>query len=430
MIDLKKIKSVYFIGIGGSGMSSIANMMIAKGKSVSGSDKESTLTTQELEEKGAFIFYEQNGAKIHKDIDLVVYTVAIPESNKELQKVKELNIPLLSYPQMLGLISKEMITIAVAGTHGKTTTTAMLSKILQDSPVEPTVILGSVLTDQKTNFILGKGKYLLVEADEYRKSFLNLNPKYLIITNIDEDHLDFYKDLKDIQNTFKELVNKIPADGFLVCDKKHPHLQPVIKNCRCTVIDYINKLPSDTILSVPGIHNKQNASSAYALASIFGISNNLISEKFKTFKGVRRRFEYKGKTIQGAFVYDDYAHNPQKVLAALQGAREVYPKNNIIAVFQPHLFSRTRLLLKTFGKSFVYADKVLLAPIYAAREEFDPSISSEILAQEIRSNNISAESYASINKIKEELDKILKEEDVIVILGAGDINKLSEMLVN
>jgi len=429
MIDLNNTKNIYFIGIGGSGMSSIANMMLVKGKNVFGSDKESTLVTKELEEKRAHIFYTQISENITPDIDLVIYTVAIPESNPELQKAKALGIPLATYPQMLGILSKDMITIGVSGTHGKTTTTAMMSHILEDTEIAPTVIVGSVLSEQKTNFIEGKGEHLLVEADEYKKSFLNLNPTYLIITNIDEDHLDFYKDLADIQNTFGELITRIPEHGYLVCNKTNEHIVPILEKAKCTIIDYANNTALDITLSVPGIHNRQNAGAAYTLAKALGIPDEKIIEKLKTFKGVRRRFEYKGKTHTGALIYDDYAHNPQKVAAALQGAKEAFPDKKIIAVFQPHLFSRTKFLLKTFGTSFSNADQVLLAAIYAAREEFDPSISSEMLAEEIKKNDIPVETFKSIDDIKEKLDQILKEGDVVVMLGAGDIIKLSEKLI-
>ncbi len=429
MIELQKIKSIYFIGIGGSGMSSIAHMMLVKGKKVFGSDRERTSVTQELEASGAKIFYEQNGKNIPSNIDLVIYTVAIPDHNKDYQKAKEIGVQMLTYPQTLGLLSKNMVTIAVAGTHGKTTTTAMLSHVLRNTKIEPTVIIGAVPVDQKTNFIEGKGEYLLIEADEYRKSFLNLNPKYLIITNIDEDHLDFYKDLKDIQNTFVDLVSKIPQDGLLVCDKTNPHLKPVIKSAKCVVVDYKNSLSKDIALILPGEHNRKNASAVVALVKHLGLKDKAVYEKIISFKGVRRRFEFSGKTVHGAHIYDDYAHNPQKVGAALQGAREFFPNQRIIAVFQPHLYSRTKTLLKLFGKSFINADRVILAPIYAAREEFDKTISSEILAKEIEKNNKTAEALFSVSEIEKKLNKILKKDDIVVILGAGDITNLSKKLV-
>ncbi|MDO8569751.1 MAG: UDP-N-acetylmuramate--L-alanine ligase [bacterium] len=428
MLDLKKINSVYFIGIGGSGMSSIAHMMIVQGKKVIGSDKESSINTQELERRGTHIFYEQNADNISKNIELVVYTVAISTNHPELMKAKELSIPTLSYPQMLGLVSGGMIVVAVAGTHGKTTTTAMLAHILSETYINPTAIVGSVAINQKINFVEGGGKYLLVEADEYRKSFLNLNPKYLIITNIDEDHLDFYKDLEDIQNAFKDLVVKIPKDGFLVCDSNQPHLKPILEDIQCKVVKY-EPLSEEIKLLAPGHHNRQNAGAALALASIFGLSRKVILKKLKTFSGVRRRFEYKGKTVQGALIYDDYAHNPQKISAALQGVKEVYPNKKIFAIFQPHLFSRTKALLQSFGNSFKDADRVFLVPIYAAREEFDPSISSEILAREIIKNGVLAEAYPSIETIKIKLNQTITKDTVVVILGAGDITKLSETLI-
>ncbi|MEI7777004.1 MAG: UDP-N-acetylmuramate--L-alanine ligase [bacterium] len=429
MSELDKVKSIYFIGIGGSGMSSLAAMMLAQKKNVVGSEKELNAITEALSSRGAVVFTEQSGEHVPDDVDLVVYTVAIPESNGDLKRARQLGVPVLSYPEMLGLISKNMVTIAVSGTHGKTTTTAMLAHVLEGTAIAPTVLMGSAIADHKINFIEGAGKYLLVEACEYRKSFLNLSPTYLIITNVDEDHLDFYKDLSDIQRAFKDLVTKIPEDGFVVCDAKNPHLLPVVDGVACAVVDYAGVLPENTKLLVPGNHNRENAAAVFALASKLGIDSKIITEKLETFKGVKRRFEFRGKTAQGAFVYDDYAHNPQKVAAALQGAREVYPNSKIIAVFQPHLYSRTKTLLKAFGQSFGDADTVLIAPIYAAREPFDPSVSAEILASEIRANGASAEAFDSIDNIKGRLDQTLSEGDVLMVLGAGDIIRLSDSLL-
>ena len=429
MSELDKVKSIYFIGIGGSGMSSLAAMMLAQKKNVIGSEKELNAITEALSSRGAIVFTEQSGEHVPDDVDLVVYTVAIPESNGDLKRARQLGVPVLSYPEMLGLISKNMITIAVSGTHGKTTTTAMLAHVLEGTAIAPTVLMGSAISDHKINFIEGAGKYLLVEACEYRKSFLNLSPTYLIITNVDEDHLDFYKDLADIQRAFKDLVSKIPEDGFVVCNEKNFHIQAVVEGAGCEVVDYAGGLPENTALLVPGNHNRENAAAVFILASKLGVDPDAIIEKLQTFKGVKRRFEYRGKTPQGALVYDDYAHNPQKVAAALQGAREVYPDRKIIAVFQPHLYSRTKTLLKTFGKSFGDADSILIAPIYAAREPFDSSISAEILASEIRMNGVSAEAFNSIDDIKNKLDQILSEGDILMVLGAGDIIKLSDLLL-
>ena len=429
MSELDKVKSIYFIGIGGAGMSSLAAMMLAQKKNVVGSEKESSAITEELSSRGATIITDQSGEHVPDDVDLVVYTVAIPESNGDLKRARQLGVPVLSYPEMLGLISKNMITIAVSGTHGKTTTTAMLAHVLEGTAISPTVLMGSAIADHKINFIKGAGKYLLVEACEYRKSFLNLSPTYLIITNIDEDHLDFYKDLADIQRAFKDFVAKIPEDGFVICNEKNSHLQSVVDGAGCGVVDYADTLPEDVMLLVPGTHNKENAAAVFALASKLGVDQKIIIERLQTFKGVKRRFEFRGKTAQGTLVYDDYAHNPQKVAAALQGAREVYPDKKIIAVFQPHLYSRTKTLLKTFGQSFGNADEVLVAPIYAAREPFDPSISAEVLATEIKTNSVRAEAFNSIDDIKNKLEQTLSEGDILMVLGAGDIIKLSDSLL-
>ncbi len=226
MIDLLKIKKIHFIGIGGIGISAIARMFSLEGKIVSGSDQSVGLVTEELTKLGIEVFIGHCASQIPLDVDLVVYTIAIPVSNPELAKAKELNIPVLSYPEILGLVSKEKFTIAVAGTHGKTTTTAMLAKIFIDAKFDPTVIVGSFLKDspkspagdRSSNFVAGLSQYLIVEACEYRRSFLNLNPNILVITNLEADHLDYYHDLKDIQLAFTDLVNKVPATGFIICD--------------------------------------------------------------------------------------------------------------------------------------------------------------------------------------------------------------------
>ena len=429
MSELDKVKSIYFIGIGGAGMSSLAAMMLAQKKNVVGSEKELNAITEELSSRGAKVFSDQSGEHVPDDVDLVVYTVAIPESNEDLKRARQLGVPVLSYPEMLGLISKNMITIAVSGTHGKTTTTAMLAHVLEGTAISPTVLMGSAIADHKINFIEGAGKYLLVEACEYRKSFLNLSPTYLIITNVDEDHLDFYKDLADIQRAFKDLVAKIPEEGFVICGAKNSHLIPVVDGATCAVIDYDGVLPETVKLLVPGTHNKENAAAVFALALKLGVDQKIIIEKLQSFKGVKRRFEFRGKTAEGALVYDDYAHNHQKVAAALQGAREVYPGRKIIAVFQPHLYSRTKTLLKSFGQSFGNADSVLIAPIYAAREPFDSSISSEILANEIKKSGVLAEPFNSIDEVKNKLKTTLAEGDILMVLGAGDIIKLSDSLL-
>ena len=394
---LKKAERIHFIGIGGIGISAIARMLLLQGKIISGSDRDETKVTEELRKAGATIFIGQKKENIPTECDLVIYTVAIPETDPEFMEVKKRGIKMLTYPQTLNIISKEKYTIAVSGTHGKTTVTAMVAKVMIDAGLDPTVIVGSLLNrppspslsnegEALTNFIMGKSKYLVVEADEYKKSFHNLEPSILVINNLDLDHLDFYKDLADIQASFLYLAKKLPADGFLICNTKLPNLKPIIENVNCKIVDY-GELEIKEKLLVPGEHNRQNAKTAFAVAKVLGIDLKKAEKSLAQFAGTWRRFEYKGKTKSGALIYDDYAHNPQKVKAALQGAREMFPDKKIKVVFQPHLFSRTKLLLNEFATAFTDADEVILAPIFPAREVFDPTISSDILAERISASS-------------------------------------------
>lgn len=451
---------IYFIGIGGIGISAIARMFLMQGKRVSGSDRDENKVTEELKKAGAIVFHGHKKENVPSDCDLVIYTNAIGPDNPELIEAKRRGLKMLSYPETLGLVSKEKYTIAVSGTHGKTTTTAMIAKVLIDAGLDPTVIVGSLIGS--TNFIMGKSKYLVVEADEYKKSFHNLSPSILVINNIDVDHLDFYKDLADIQDSFLYLAKKIPKDGFLICNTKLPNLQPIIKNVQCKVIDYSEMELTEKLL-VPGEHNRQNAKTALAVAGVLRVNHDQAVSSLKQFSGTWRRFEFKGKTKSGALVYDDYAHNPQKVKAALQGARELYPDKKIIVVFQPHLFSRTKLLLNEFAESFGEADEVILAPIFPAREAFDPTISSEMLAEAIKDHLPSKTRDSSLNKeesqagssaggissfSKEEchsddevvlsfpdfdsitthLKSSLSPNDVLITMGAGEQYKIGEAL--
>ena len=275
----------------------------------------------------------------------------------------------------------------------------------------------------------------MVEADEYRKSFLHLVPRLVVITNIDVDHLDFYQDLEDIQMTFAQLVHRVPHDGFVVCDPHDDHVVPVLRSIRARVVDYRRQLIPT--LSVPGSHNRANAMAAAAAAQVLGVPTAIITRALQHFPGTWRRFQYKGKTPNGALVYDDYAHNPQKVAAAIAGARELYPKRRIVTVFQPHLFSRTKHFLREFAEALTFADEVVLLPIYAAREMYDPNISSETLVATI--NNLVATHHVplqrravtcnSFDETKKYLDDQLSSNDVVIIMGAGNSTELAGTLV-
>jgi UDP-N-acetylmuramate--alanine ligase len=441
-----KTKKVHFIGIGGIGISAIAKMFLLEGKKVSGSDMSDSKIIEELKNSGAEIKIGHSEKNLSDNIDLVVYTIAITDENTELQEAKKKNIKCITYPQALNEISKEKYTIAVSGTHGKTTTTAMIAKIMIDAGLDPTVIVGSLLKDTKSNFVAGKSKYLVVESCEYRKSFLNIEPDIAVVTNIDNDHLDFYKDIFDIQNAFGEFTEKVPENGYIICDNEDKLVTDAIRNSKAKIV-FSNQFSSDFKLKIPGEHNRKNAEKALTVAHLLEIDKKKAIKSLEEFSGTWRRFEFKGETSCGALVYDDYGHHPTEIKATLKGAREFFSAKGgsayggvdkkIIVVFQPHLFSRTKLLLNDFAKSFNDADEVLLAPIYPAREAFDPTISSEILADKIRISMCHSRvggnpvfSFSSFSEIGNYIKENLKEGDVLITVGAGDVYKIGEKLVS
>ena len=315
-------------------------MFLRGKKTVSGSDIARSEITKALEKIGAKIYYRHSGKNL-KAADLVVYSPAVAENNPELIKARKLGIRTFSYPEMLGAISKDKYTIAVSGAHGKTTTTAMVGMMLRDAKLDPTIIVGSLLREEKSNFVAGRSKYFVVEACEYKRSFLNINPKIAIITNIDNDHLDYYKSVKNIQKAFGEFAAKLGKDGYLICNPNGKYMKPVVKIAKCEIIDY-TKLPRDFKLKVIGEHNLDNAQAAFAVGKMLGIRENTIRKSLENFSGTWRRFEYKGKTKNGVLVYDDYGHHPAEIKATLKSVREAFANNTIFYVFQQHLYSRTK----------------------------------------------------------------------------------------
>jgi UDP-N-acetylmuramate--alanine ligase len=426
---LQKAKHVHFIGIGGIGISAVARMMLHDGKIVSGSDRDESEITRELAHQGAKIFIGQKAENIQPGTDLVIYTIAIPDDNPELAAARAAGIFCMTYPQSLHEISKDKYTIAVSGTHGKTTTTAMIAKMLIDAKLDPTVIVGSLLKDVKSNFVAGKSQYFVVEACEYRRSFLNIEPKILVITNIDNDHLDYYKDIADIQSAFIEMVAKLGPKDYLVCDRNGPNMKEVVATAKCNIIHYPLFDHLELKMKVPGAHNIKNAQAAFAVSAILKMDADLALDSLNHFSGTWRRFEYKGETDKGAIVYDDYGHHPTEIKATLQGARELFPKERIIVAFQPHLYSRTKLLLADFASCFSAADEVILAPIFAAREPDDPSISSDILRDEIAKNGVYVLSEPSLDAVEQYLRSKTKKGDVVITMGAGELYKIAGEIV-
>lgn len=428
-LELTQINNIHFIGIGGIGISAVARMMIADGKNVSGQDMQESEILGDLRKLGAKITIGQSVENIPKGTELVVYTIAIANFDhglfQDLQNQAENGgVPIRSYPEMLSIVTRGKYTIAVSGTHGKTTTVGMTAHILKSAGLDPTVIIGSLMNDSNSNFVAGQSKYFVVEACEYRRSFLNINPNILVITNIDMDHLDYYKDIDDIKKAFRELALKVPKDGFVVCNPTDENIIDVVAGIDAQVVDYERFFDEEVSLQLPGIHNKKNASAAYAVADLLEVDKEQIKSSLENFEGTARRFEYKGDTKSGAKIYDDYAHHPREISASLQGFRELYPKSDgweIVVVFQPHLFSRTKALLEDFAQSFTDADQVLLLPIYYAREEDDGTVSSEILAEQIASFGVKAQAFEDFPSTQEHLSKMnLGSHTILITMGAGE----------
>ena len=428
----KKLK-IHFIGIGGIGVSALARYYLAKGHEVSGSDLARSEITDALKKIGAKISIGEN--KIPKNADLVIYSPAVnvrhPMSN------------MLSYPEALGELTKEYFTIAVSGTHGKSTTTALVSLILIKAGIDPTVIIGTKLKEfSDSNFRSGKSKYLIIEADEHMASFLNYWPKIIVITNIEADHLDYYKNLKNYIASFKKYIGHLPKDGILVANKDDKNIQTIIRNriSRGYPISRYSLKQKDTeklkrIMKVPGEHNVSNALAALAVARTLKISDKISFKALSEYKGAWRRFEI--IQTKPYVLISDYGHNPTKAMAGFKAAREKYPKKTIWCVYQPHQYQRTYYLFKDFVKSFREApiDKIIITDIYdvAGREEknIKNKISSEKLVKAINKENVV---YIPKDKILDYLRNGLARRSfsegggVLIIMGAGDIYNLTVAL--
>ncbi len=426
-INLEKIKKAYFIGIGGIGVSAVARIFMEKGIQVFGSDLVESIVTKDLIKKGAKIFIGKHNAKnLQDDVDLVIYTVATENDNPELVKAIKLKIKTLSYPQVLGELTKNKYLIAVSGTHGKTTTTAMIGLMLVRAGMDPTVIVGSNIKEFGGNARLGKSDYFVIEADEYRRAFLNYNPKIAVVLNIEFDHPDCYKNLDDVKDAFDIFMAK--ADYIV----DHPE-------------NLINDL--DLRLKVPGKGFLLDALSAREVGRILEIDDKIVKESLENYQGSWRRFEIKGE-VNGVIVIDDYAHHPTEVKSTLQAAKEKYPTRlrqgsggqgkNIICVFQPHHQDRFNALFDEFVNSFKDCDKLILTDVYhvagresrintnALRVTNSTKKTSKELAEKIGGKAVYV---GSLDKALEWLTKNVKAGDVVITMGAGDVTKISDELV-
>ena len=415
-INFKHPIHVHFIGIGGISMSGLAEVLLEEGFTVSGSDNKPSPLTEKLEAAGVSVFYGQKASNITEGIDAVIFTAAIHEDNEEYQEAARRGIPMLTRAQFLGqLMTNYEMPIAVSGTHGKTTTTSMLSHILLKAQADPTISVGGILNAIGGNIRVGHSEIFLTEACEYTNSFLEFFPKIGIILNIDEDHLDFFKDLADIRRSFRKFAELIPADGYLVINGEIENLEEIAGNLPCKVVTYgmdsrmdysaanisydeLGRVSFDFLkkgdfaerisLSVNGDHNVSNSLSALAAADILSIPADVSGRGLNEFGGTKRRFEYKGE-VNGIAVIDDYAHHPTEIKAALKAA-ESYPHREMWCVFQPHTYSRTKALFHDFTDALLLADHIVLADIYAARETDTLGVTSEALAEELREKGADA----------------------------------------
>ncbi len=421
---------VHMVGVGGIGMSALAQLLISQGKTVSGSDRDESPTTRLAAEKGVVVTIGEDQDAMPEETELVIYSDAVPETNRERAHAQKRGIPEMSYFEALGEISKTMRTIAVAGTNGKTTTTGMLAKILEYAEKRPTAIVGSIVRDFGSNFLEGRDDLLVVEACEYRDHLLKLSPEILVITNIELDHTDYFPNLEAVQATFKQAAEHVPAHGCIVTNPYDPVIAAVLRDAKAPIIDYTTQTVPE--LTQIGEFNRMNARAAKAAAraAFPHLQEEYTDKALIDFKGSWRRFEYKGETPQGALVFDDYAHHPSAIEQTIAAARDRYPEKKIVVVFHPHLYSRTRDLFAGFVGALAQADRVILAPIYAAREENTHDISSQKLAVAIESVNKNVVALPSFETIRAEILATTGAHDLIILMGAGDIYKVAEQIAD
>ncbi len=425
--------NIHFIGIGGIGMSALARFYKERGHSVSGSDTEDSAILEALRDEGIGVFVGHSALHILDDTNMVIYTEAISVDNLELQAARNKNIPIKTYFEGLGEVSEEFKTIAVAGTHGKTTTTAILARLLMQSYRDPTVVIGTNMLElDNKNFRLGGGEWMVVEACEYRRSFLHLQPQIVVLTNLELDHPDYYRDLDDYLDAFRELVAKLPSDGVVIANGDDDNVRKVAESAECEVVYFsADEIDLEKFeLQVPGKHNLMNALAAFATGSVMSVEEEMMLEAINSFKGSWRRFEFKGK-LNGALVYDDYAHHPTEVQAAIQGAREKYPKSRLVAVFEPHQYNRTRHFLEQFAHSFKEADEVIIPSIYEVRDsEADlEAVSPEKLVEELSKHHPNVRFGDGFENTAQYLRESVSEEDLILVMGAGPVWQVAEGLV-
>jgi len=420
---------IYCSGIGGIGLSAYAALRRLEGNEVLGSDRSPSALLDDLASQGIGIALDQNGSHVPADTDLFVYSEAIPPTAPERVRAAELDIRQLSYPAALGEFSSGYRVIAVAGTHGKSSTTAMAARLLLAAELDPTIVVGTKVPElDGRNWRKGGSDIFLLEACEYRKSFHHYRPQEILLTNADGDHFDFYKDKEEYQNAFIEFAKFLPADGTLITHEKDPDCAKIVKASGAQSMD-ADSFPL-IALNTPGLHMRQNAQLVLALGDVLGIDRKFSVETLAGFSGSWRRMEQKGIYGDGIPVIDDYAHHPIEIRATLAAIREQYPKGRIVCVFQPHTHDRTKKLQKDFVVSFKNANLVIVPNIYDARKEVDfVTVDVAKLVSEItRKSGVEAMDGHSLSETEQLLPTILKHGDILVCMGAGDITSLAEKM--
>lgn len=449
-------QKIHFIGIGGISMSGLAEILVKKGFKVSGSDMKNSKITRHLEQLGVDFHLGHLPSNIKEDLDLVVYTAAVKEDNPELMEARKKNIPTMDRAEFLGQIMRNYpYAIAVSGTHGKTTTTSMLSHILLEAKKDPTISVGGILDAIGGNIRTGHSDYFITEACEYCDSFLKFYPYIGIILNIEEDHLDYFKDIEHIRKSFTSFAKRIPKDGTLVINGDIENIHAILDEVNCRVITfgtdasrvmwtaanisynekacgsfdlfYQGKNMGRISLSVPGVHNIYNALAACACAYVLDIPVEDMANGLKKYTGTHQRFEIKGN-LKGITIVDDYAHHPTEIKATLAVANR-YPHNRLWCVFQPHTYSRTKAFLKEFAEALTAADHIILTDIYAAREKDLGEIHSKDLQREIEKLGKKAYYFSDFESIENFLLQNCIPGDLLITMGAGDVNIIGEDLL-
>lgn len=447
---------IHFIGIGGISMSGLAKILLKEGFTVSGSDNKETPLTDHLTEKGASIFYGQKASNIIDGIDVVVYTAAIHDDNEELMEVRRRNIPTLTRAELLGqLMTNYKTPIAVSGTHGKTTTTSMLSHVLLAGEKDPTISVGGILKAIHGNIRVGNSDIFVTEACEYTNSFLHFFPKIGIILNVEEDHMDFFKDIDDIRNSFHEFAKLLPQDGTLIINHEIEQSEAITEGLSCRILTYglddtadycakniaydamgctsfdfykFGKFADHITLSVTGDHNVSNALAAIAAGELTEVPMEAIKNGLLSFKGTDRRFEYKGEK-NGITIIDDYAHHPTEIKATLTSVKH-YPHRETWCIFQPHTYTRTKAFFHEFAEALSLADHIILVDIFAARETDTLGMSSQLLAEELKKSGADVYYFPSFSEVENFVMKTCIHGDLLITMGAGDVVNIGESILS